>query len=129
MSKREDELANLELEVFELDRQRDQGKFSANEPPWEELDPAIVPLVKLLRAAGLNPTSSCQGGEGHGFSFPTVIIPGSAALLPDLRTRAVKALLDSGHHGFSVSEHRGYQGSPEPWTNSYISVELWEGLS
>jgi hypothetical protein len=34
------------------------------EPPWEELDPEIRPLVRVFYEEGLQPINSCQGHNG-----------------------------------------------------------------
>lgn len=36
------------------------------------LDPGIKPYVIALRSAGIETFESCQGGEGHAFSEPTI---------------------------------------------------------
>ena len=39
---------------------------------YQDVDPGIRPIVKLLNEAGYETFASCQGGEGHSFLRPTV---------------------------------------------------------
>jgi hypothetical protein len=39
---------------------------------YQDVDPGIRPIVKLLNEAGFETFTSCQGGEGHSFFRPTV---------------------------------------------------------
>jgi len=41
------------------------------------LDPEIRPAVEILNKHGFKTIESCQGGEGHCFSEPTVCFEGS----------------------------------------------------
>ena len=43
------------------------------------LDPGIDPAVRALRAYGVLTIESCQGGEGHAFPEPTIVIAGNWA--------------------------------------------------
>lgn len=36
------------------------------------LDPGIAPMVRALRAAGVETFESCQGGAGHAYPEPTI---------------------------------------------------------
>jgi hypothetical protein len=40
------------------------------------LDPAIAPMVRVLRSAGVPTDESCEGGDGHAFSEPTISFRG-----------------------------------------------------
>lgn len=39
---------------------------------FENIDPLILPVVKILNAHGFKTFESCQGGEGHCYSDATV---------------------------------------------------------
>lgn len=52
---------------------------SASEPPWSEIDPGILPIVKILFEEGIETYESCQGGKGHPYPEPTVRFHGSIA--------------------------------------------------
>lgn len=45
---------------------------SEHQPPWEELDDGILPIVKVFYEEGIETFESCQGGPGHCFPEPTV---------------------------------------------------------
>lgn len=45
---------------------------SESEPPWNDLDPGILPIVKIFYEEGIETYESCQGGPGHCFPEPTV---------------------------------------------------------
>ena len=46
------------------------------DPP---LDPEIVAVVQVLKAAGVETFESCQGGHGHSYPEPTVRFHGHRA--------------------------------------------------
>ena len=97
-----------------------------NEPPWDDLDPPIVPLVRLLRGGGLETQSSCQGGEGHGFGLPTVICAAEPDTLDGLGLAALRTLQDAGWSGFSIERVLCYgkAGSERP-TGAFVHVVVW----
>jgi hypothetical protein len=45
---------------------------SPSEPPWDDLDPAIAPIVKIFWEEGAASCQSCQGGPDHPYPEPTV---------------------------------------------------------
>lgn len=47
--------------------------------PSDPLDEGIAHAVAVLRSAGVETFESCEGGEGHSFSHPTVKFYGSTA--------------------------------------------------
>lgn len=64
--------------------------------PWPgiepKLDPGIALAVKMLRSNGINTIESCEGGEGHSFTQPTVVFDGPY----DESLRAVSIAMISG---------------------------------
>lgn len=60
------------------------------EPPWDYLDPGIADVVRLLHENGIRMYCSCEGGDGHLFPEPTVIVYDEAQ-------RACQILKDAGH--------------------------------
>ncbi|MEA5160542.1 hypothetical protein U5903_07110 [Cereibacter johrii] len=67
----------------------------------EDLDPGILPLVIVLRDAGIETYESCQGGEGHAYPEPTIRFHGdrseghkalAAALSKDLPVRSLRRI-------------------------------------
>ena len=63
------------------------------------LDEGIRPYVEALNAAGIETFESCEGGEGHSYSEPTVRFHGG-------RAEGFRALTVALRHGFSVSSVR-----------------------
>jgi len=63
------------------------------------LDPGIVGAVTILRNAGVETFESCQGGEGHSFSVPTVRFHGDSA-------EGFRALAMALRSGLGVAELR-----------------------
>lgn len=75
------------------------------------LDPGIEKAVKALRAAGIETFESCEGGEGHAYTEPTVRFHGeqsegfhalSIALQAGLKVtslRRIWTVLDQEPHG------------------------------
>lgn len=68
-------------------------------PPWDELDEGIEPLVRLLHTHGYSMYSSCEGGPGHHFETPTVVV---WAGLQEMT--AIRSLLHE--HGYTNFEIR-----------------------
>ena len=66
------------------------------DPP---LDPGIVRAVEVLRSGGVETFESCQGGEGHAYSEPTVRFHGE-------RPEGFRALGVALQHGLPVRELR-----------------------
>ena len=66
------------------------------EPP---LDEGIRRVVLVLREHGIETVESCQGGEGHSYSEPTVKFTGSYGA-------GMKALGVALEHGFPLWELR-----------------------
>ena len=60
-----------------------------------QLDPRIAPLVHLLRHEGIETFESCEGGEGHAFSEPTIRFKG-------IKSEGFRAYAIATYHGFSV---------------------------
>lgn len=81
------------------------------EIPWEKyesivadkfdppLDPGIRNEVLILRAVGIETYQSCEGGEGHSFSEPTVQFHGS-------RYKGFMALTQAMENGLAVKDLR-----------------------
>lgn len=95
----------------------------------EPLDPGIVPVVELLRQAGINTFSSCQGGEGHMFATPTVrITPIDPQNMSGEINRIAQLLASAGYSGYYLKQVEAYQTEPVPWwprRQSFIEVEFW----
>jgi len=80
------------------------------DPP---LDPGITDAVITLREHGIETFESCQGGEGHSYSEPTIRFHGE-------RPEGLRALAVALQFGFHVSELRRvwpvFDGEPiGPW--------------
>ena len=43
-----------------------------NKPPYDSLDDGIREAVRILAEAGIETFESCQGGDGHAYSEPTI---------------------------------------------------------
>lgn len=61
---------------------------------YEGLDRGIVYAVRVLHAAGIDTSQSCQGGDGHAYEGPTVDVP----------ERAFAAMETLESHGMPVRE-------------------------
>lgn len=72
------------------------------EPPWDDIDEGILPLVRLLHENGFVMFSSCEGGEGHHFSDPTVIVWPKGIGGAESQQVIVRLLIDEGYKAFSV---------------------------
>jgi hypothetical protein len=98
----------------------------SKEVPWKDLDPGIIPVVKILVAAGLKTEASCQGGPGHPAVFPYIVLenPGNEECI---RLLAAEALINAGIHGFTVSQEYMYQKEwAAPWYKAVIRIEFWK---
>ena len=49
-----------------------------SEPPWNEVDEGIKPILRIFYEEGVETFESCQGGRGHCFPEPTVRFYGGA---------------------------------------------------
>jgi hypothetical protein len=58
-----------------------------------ELDAGIAPYVDALRAEGVETFESCEGGDGHAYTEPTVRFAGE-------RDEGFRALAVALHHRF-----------------------------
>lgn len=76
---------------------------SASEPPWDEIDPGILPIVKIFYEEGVETYESCQGGRGHAYPYATVRFHGgisegfrvlSVALTYGLNVRSLSRVYD-----------------------------------
>lgn len=102
--------------------------YGAPGVPWDELDDEIRPRVRLLNRLGFTTVGSCQGGEGHAFDLPAVILrPGPSQTLGELAGRLAHRLIRTGHCGFQVEVVYAYQQAPQPWAaGSYVRVVFWD---
>lgn len=92
------------------------------------LDPGIAPAVKVLRAAGIETTESCQGGGSHAFPEPTVRLDGDnsegfralavamQAQLPVAELRRVWSIQGGEPTGPEWELVFYSETPPEPWT-------------
>ncbi|MCI0729668.1 MAG: hypothetical protein L0332_23550 [Chloroflexi bacterium] len=98
-------------------------------PIYEPLDPGIADVVHLLRKYGIDTFTSCQGGEGHAFSSPTVRI--KPVNLSDMQVevdRISEILASAGYGGYYIKCCHSYQWEAIPWQpdeQSFIEVEFW----
>lgn len=66
-----------------------------NDSDWGLVDPGIKPVVELLIDNGFHPIYSCQGGDGHAWPHPRLMVRNKA------KAKVVKALEG---HGYKVME-------------------------
>lgn len=66
-----------------------------------ELDPGIAPYVDTMRAARIETFESCEGGDGHAYTEPTVRFSGG-------RGEGFRALSVALEHGMPVESVRRY---------------------
>ena len=83
--------------------------------PWDDIDAAIRPGVKVLVDAGFETFSSC---EGHGISRPFVQMQPC-----DLDTVA-QTLIGGGAGGFDLFQARCYDDEGQQVT-SWVEVQFW----
>jgi hypothetical protein len=68
--------------------------------PDERMDPGIIRIVRVFQEHGVETCQSCQGGEGHAYTWPTV----------DIYGQPWKALGVANDHGFPVCAISHYWG-------------------
>lgn len=100
-----------------------------NEPPWEELDELIRPLVRLLYQAGIETYGSCQGyfHSERATHLPWVRVGCSRETFGPLKDRIAKVLLDVGWNGFTIEyqERFDYQKAPRTHEEWSLVLEVW----
>jgi hypothetical protein len=87
---------------------------------YDGLDPGIAPYVEVLRSAGIETYESCEGGEGHCYSEPTIRFYGQ-------RGQGFRALAVALQNGLPISAVR------QAWTvdedglpnGPYWEVAFW----
>ena len=88
-----------------------------------ELDPGIAPYVDALRAEGIETFESCDGGDGHAYTEPTVRFSGG-------RGEGFRALAVALAHRFPVQSIRRYwaiiDGEP---SGTDWEMTFWRGAS
>lgn len=89
-----------------------------------EIDTGILDVVILLNRYGLMTTSSCEGGEGHGFKLPTVIIKDDGKVTHDM---IAGVLIGAGYIAFTIQHNHYYQDTVQPWEYGQhnFTVEFW----
>lgn len=92
---------------------------------YGELDLAIRPLVHRLRQEGFETTASCQGGEGHSFKVPTVIIKYRKKRSYHLKIVKFMQFLEIP---CTVSLCYMIQKNRIMYDESHFKIELWEQL-
>lgn len=89
------------------------------EPPWDEIDEGIRPLVRLLYDAGIETGSSCQGGNHspHATVLPVVGMACSRDEFFRKRNKTVRVMIQAGWSGFSITheDRFDYQKMVTPW--------------
>lgn len=81
------------------------------------LDKGIRDVVVLLRDHGVRTFASCEGSEGHGFSYPMVRIDAALAL-SDEHQKVLAVLSNAGYSGFYIKHYFG------PYSQ-FMEVEFW----
>jgi len=96
---------------------------------YAELDQEIAWIVMLLRDNGINTFTSCQGGEGHSFSAPTIrIIPTDVNFMQPDVDRIARVLSGAYIGGYYLKQCYSYQSGPQPWGRAdqhFIEIEFW----
>lgn len=86
-----------------------------------EIDAGVKEAVRVLQGAGVETFESCQGGEGHAFTEPTVRFHGDGA-------EGFRALAVAQQHGLRVDQLRRYyqvqNGEPTGpyWELTFVRV-------
>lgn len=94
-----------------------------------ELDPGIADVVIYLWQGGFDTFSSCQGGPGHAFHWPTIRINSGSLDLDTLENRVAGWLIKGRYSGFYIKRVNAYQNEEKPWLpdrQSFIEVEFWK---
>lgn len=73
------------------------------EPPWDDLDPGILQIVRALYDAGLIPWSSCQGGEGHVNEAAFVLLAAEPEEAACVEAKAARVLGEMSPCVFEIS--------------------------
>lgn len=95
------------------------------------IDPKIKSLVLLLRNKKVNTFASCQGGEGHEFTRPTIRVDLSGVIdseiVQDECERIAEIMSQAGYSGFYVKKVDGYPHTSgvQSVDQSYIEIEFW----
>jgi len=100
------------------------------EPPWDEIDELIRPLVRLLYQHGFKTTTSCQGGlhGPHATRLPIVAGPCTVHEFTIKRIAISKIMIEAGWTGFTIrhSDRFDYQRVRGWWGHhSTLNIEPW----
>jgi len=89
-----------------------------------ELDAGIKDVVLFLVGCGFKPISSCEGGKGHQFELPRVVIKDNGHANVD---RIAGALIGGGYAGFTVQHHQYFQANVERTKHieHNFAIEFW----
>ena len=97
------------------------------------LDLGISEVVNLLRECGVSTFSSCEGGKGHAFSKPTVLVkptnPYNSAVTRKDILQISSVLSSAGYSGYYIKQVDAYQSQSYAWQprqQSFIEVEFWQ---
>ena len=96
---------------------------------YSPLDPGIADVVMLLRSNGFDTFSSCEGGEGHDFSMPTIRInPNLDKYMDEEEIALSKILASADYGGYYIKLCHAYQNDVRPWDaghQHFIEIEFW----
>lgn len=93
-----------------------------DEPPWNEIDAGIRPLVRALWDAGLKPFSSC---EGH-YGLPFVCVRPDGMSATETEEKLVEVVIANGYRAFDTEINRWYRDArPNPTHNTpWVAVRI-----
>lgn len=85
------------------------------------IDPGIIDVVNMLRANGIDTSSSCEGGDGHQFPMPTVLFDIDAY---DDIFHVKDLLIANGYRHFTYCVCRRYYNEYTPEEHLYGMIEF-----
>ncbi len=92
---------------------------------YSKIDEGVRTLVRFLNDKGFEILTSCQGGEGRTFNFPTVRLKFVGDHAAERHALAC-VLIGAGVVGFTISEQYDYQQSISYHCTSQIALEVWD---
>jgi len=93
---------------------------------YEPLEPNIKPIVKLLRANGINTFASCDGHKGRPSWIR--IYPPDMSLMESTEKKIADVLHKADYGGYYIKQYRPYQMDAVPVNDEaqhFIEIEFW----
>ncbi len=114
-------LMKVEPEKTEKEDAREKALFGYSSGT---LDPGIRDVVVFLNRHGIKTQSSCEGGDGHAFKFPTVVIKDDDKITADM---IAGVFVGGSYAAFTIQHNKYYQDTAWPWKSGAhnFTIEFW----